>query len=122
MKALIALIFSLLILFPQDNDKNLASGNWEGTLEAPGVNLKVIFHITNNNGELSATMDSPSQDAYGLKMDVVKFENNTLEMTIKQAGGAYKGTLKEGKFIGKWMQSGQTIDLELKRIKRTGTS
>lgn len=122
MKALFVLLFSLLISFPQDNDKNLASGNWEGTLQAPGVNLKVIFHITNNQGVLSATMDSPSQDAFGLKMDEVKFSNNTLEMSIKQAGGSYKGTLKEGKFVGKWMQSGQTFDLELKRIKRTGTS
>ena len=85
MKALFALLFSLLISFPQDNDKNLASGNWEGTLQAPGVNLKVIFHITNNQGVLSATMDSPSQDAFGLKMDEVKFSDNTLEMSIKQA-------------------------------------
>lgn len=122
MKTILALLFGLVLSFPQDNDKNQASGNWEGKIEGPGVSLKIIFHIVNNDGVLSATMDSPDQNAFGIKMDEVKFNNGVLEMVNKQYGGTYKGTLKEEKFIGKWSQSGQSFDLELKRIKRTGTS
>ena len=122
MKLILTIIFSLFMVVPQDNDPNLATGNWEGKIEGPGVSLKIVFHVINQEGVLSATMDSPEQDAFGYKMDEVKFSDNVLEMSIKQFGGTYKGTLKEGKFEGKWTQGGQNFDLNLTRIKRTGTS
>lgn len=55
-------------------------------------------------------------------MDAVKFSKNELEMTMNQIGGTNKGTFKDGKFEGKWYQSGQSLDLNLTRIKKTGTS
>lgn len=122
MKSILVLLFGIILSFSQDTDKNQASGNWEGKIEAPGVSLKIIFHIVNTDGVLTATMDSPDQNAFGFKMDEVKFNDGALEMTIEQFGGTYKGTLKDEKFIGKWTQGGQSMDLELKRIKRTGSS
>lgn len=122
MKAVLTLLFGIIMLLPQEVDKGDVIGNWEGKIEAPGVDLKIVFHITYLNKELGATMDSPSQDAFGLKMDEVKYTEQGLEMTIKQYNGTFKGKAKDGKIIGKWTQGGQTFDLNLTRIKRTGTS
>lgn len=122
MKIILTLVFGLLLNFPQDSTPNDITGNWEGKLEVPGASMKLVFHISNKDEVLAATMDSPDQNAFGLKMDVVKFSKNELEMTMNQIGGTYKGTFKDGKFEGKWYQSGQSLDLNLTRIKKTGTS
>lgn len=122
MKIILTLVFGLLMSFPQDSTPNDITGNWEGNLVIPGGSLKIVFHISNKDEVLAATMDSPNQNAFGLKMDVVKFSKNELEMTMNQIGGTYKGTFKDGKFEGKWYQSGLSLDLNLTRIKKTGTS
>ena len=116
------MLFGFLMVLPQSNELNKAAGNWEGTITAPGVSLKIVFHIVNSEGKLSATMDSPDQDTYGLKMDEVVFANNKIKMTIQQYGGQYEGELKDDKFVGKWSQGGQSIDLNLTRIKKKGSS
>lgn len=122
MKLLVSLIFSLLLIFPQEVDKNEASGNWKGSLEVQGTSLPLVFHITNNKGKLSATLDSPDRQAFGLKMNKVNYSDKTLEMTIDQLGGRYKGTLKDGVFEGTWFQSGLEIPLKLTRIVKKGSS
>lgn len=124
MKTLITLFFSLFLFSASgQDDPNLAAGNWGGALALPGgQSLKIVFHVVNNKGELSATMDSPDQGAYGLKMDEVNFKEGKIEMTMNQIQGTYKGTLKDGKFEGTWSQSGQTFTLNLERIITTGKS
>ncbi len=122
MKILATLLFGLLLSFPQDIGPNDITGNWEGTLTIPNRSLKLVFHIMNKDDVLTATMDSPDEKAFGLKMDEVKFSGNTLEMTMNQIQGTYKGTFKDGKFEGKWSQGGQSLDLNLTRIRKTGTS
>ena len=47
-------------------------------------------------------------------MDAIKFEDNKLTFSINGIGGSYEGTLKDGKLEGKWSQSGQSFDLNLK--------
>ena len=122
MKLLFSLCFSLPLISPQVVDKNEASGNWKGALEVQGTSLPLVFHITNNKGKLSATMDSPDQQAFGLKMNKITYSDKTLEMTIDRLGGRYKGTLKEGAFEGTWYQSGQEFPLKLNRIVKKGSS
>ena len=36
-------------------------GHWEGTLNAGGVELTIVLHITEADSGLAATMDSPDQ-------------------------------------------------------------
>ena len=37
------------------------AGTWQGTLHVQGVTLRLIAHIKNENGNLSAIMNSPDQ-------------------------------------------------------------
>lgn len=123
MKFFSIVFLSLLVLQASaQNDLNEASGNWSGSIEVPGQSLKVIFHISHKGTVLTATMDSPNQGAYGLKLDKVAFKENELTMKMNQIQGSYKGILKDDFFDGTWTQSGQSFPLKLTRIKREGKS
>ncbi len=123
MKTLSIILFSLFIFQANaQNDLNEAAGNWGGKIEVPGQSLEVIIHVSNDGTALSASMDSPSQGAFGLKFDKVEYKNSEITMTMNQIQGTYKGTLKDGVFDGTWTQSGQSFPLKLERIKREGKS
>ncbi len=123
MKAVITLLLSTL-LFTQSSDPIKVVGNWEGKISVQGTSLKIVFHIKNQNGKLEATMDSPDQNAHGFKMEDVTFKDDVLRMklNLERGKGSYEGKLKDGKFEGKWTQLGQTVDLNLSKVKRRGTS
>ncbi len=44
-------------------------GDWEGTLDAGPVKLRIVVHITRNEGAYSATLDSPDQGALGIPIE-----------------------------------------------------
>ena len=99
------------------------AGDWEGTISAQGQTLKVIFHITYNGEKLSATLDSPDQGATGLKVDEVSFVDGVLKMKSNVVQGTYEGVVT--KFIkaeGKWSQGGMSVDLNLAKKTKKGTS
>lgn len=89
------------------------AGDWEGSISAQGTSKKVIFHIKYDGESLSATMDSPDQNAFGLKVDEVSFTEGVLKMKLNQAQANYEGTLNNKIVEGKWSQTGQTFDLKL---------
>lgn len=123
MKAVFTLFLSTL-LFTQTSDPLKVVGNWEGNISVQGTTLKIVFHIKNQDGKLEATMDSPDQNASGFQLENVTFKDDVLKMNLnlQQAKGSYEGKLKDGKFEGKWTQLGQTVELNLSKIKRRGTS
>jgi hypothetical protein len=120
MKLFITVFFSLFILSAStQNDPKEAIGDWKGSLElGGGMSLSLIFHITEDNGALTSTMDSPDQQAYGLPMDVTTYKDGTITLTMNQIQGTYKGTLTNGKFDGTWSQAGQSFPLELEKMKK----
>lgn len=110
-----------LILFQANaqNDINQVIGDWSGAIALPdGSSVNVIFHFSKKGESLSATMDSPSQGAFGLKMDKAEFKENEITLTMNQIQGAYKATLKDGKFEGTWSQGGQSFPLNIERVKK----
>ena len=93
-------------------------GDWEGELNALGATLPIVVHITETDaGELKATMDSPEQNAYGIRVNTVAFDGTQLRLEVNAIGGTYIGQLQEGAgiFTGRWSQSGQTFALDLER-------
>eukprot|EP00657_Telonema_sp_P-1_P000590 TRINITY_DN11126_c0_g1_i1.p1 TRINITY_DN11126_c0_g1~~TRINITY_DN11126_c0_g1_i1.p1 ORF type:complete len:116 (-),score=24.84 TRINITY_DN11126_c0_g1_i1:129-476(-) len=98
----------------QDNSKAL--GDWDGKITTPQGDLALVIHLTEKDKALVATMDSPAQNAFGMAMDEASFKEGVLKMKMTMIDGTYEGTLKDGKFIGKWKQSGQTFDLSLIHI------
>ena len=95
------------------------TGDWYGVLKVQGMELRLVFHINESKNDYTATLDSPDQNAYGIPINSVSFENNLLTLKIDQLGAGYTGTLSsEGKINGTFNQGGQSFPLELSKQKQ----
>lgn len=114
---LLSFIFFLGMAVPHAHGQTGIPGDWEGTLELPGAKLKLIFHITEEQGAYSATWDSPDQGANGLVADAVSVEENTVNLKLMGGKANYRGNYqeKEDQLWGKFMQGGMKLDLILSR-------
>ncbi len=109
---LIAILTSLSI-----NAQNI-SGKWNGILKVQGVQLRLVFNITQTEKSLSSTMDSPDQGAEGIPVTSTNYENSILKLEISNAGIQYEGTLNnENAFVGTFKQGGQSFPLILTKGK-----
>ena len=92
--------------------QNNIVGSWSGVLKIQQVQLPIVFNIQLQDNKLSATLDSPSQKAFGIKCDNVVFENNQLIISINKLNAEYKGTLENDTIKGTFTQ-GIAIPLNL---------
>jgi hypothetical protein len=94
-------------------------GTWMGALDLGGVKLRMVFHITNTADGLTATADSPDQNATGMPVTAVTRNGSSLKFEMKQLGGVFDGKISEihTTIAGTWSQRGNTIPLVLKLVK-----
>lgn len=90
-------------------------GVWQGTLDVGAVKLRLVVEFTKDGEQLGGQMDSPDQGAFGMPIDEVTQENQSVKFTMKNIGGAYEGELSaDGKEIkGKWSQGSLSLPLTL---------
>lgn len=69
------------------------TGGWTGTLKIQGKELPLVFNFTKTATGYTATMDSPKQDAIGIPVETVNFDNKQLALDVKAA---------RIKYIGEW--------------------
>lgn len=96
-------------------------GVWQGVLKVQGMELRIVFKIfRQSDGMLTATMDSPDQGAKDIPVEEVTFKNGNLRMEVKSARGIFEGKVNEdfSSIEGNWKQSGMTLPLVLKHIKK----
>jgi hypothetical protein len=94
-------------------------GIWSGTLDTGAITLRIVFHITNTEDGLTATMDSPDQNAKGLPVTAVTRSGSALILELKQVGGKFEGKINNDLTVidGTWTQGGASLPLTLKRVK-----
>lgn len=92
-------------------------GKWEGSLEAPGATLRLVFNLVNKEGTATGAIDSLDQGATGIPMDEISAAENVIKIVVKIVNGNYSGRLSEdGKTLtGEWSQAGNTLALVLKK-------
>jgi len=93
-------------------------GIWQGTLKFSGIELRVIFTISRSpDNTLTATYDVPDQNATGVPVDEITFNNRNVRIEIIPIEGVFEGKLSEDgvKIDGNWIQSGMTLPLVLER-------
>ena len=93
------------------------SGKWKGSLSVQGTELRVVFHVSKVNGEYSATMDSPDQNASGIPVTVVGFSYPQVKIEIAAISALYEGTMSDKNINGKWNQAGRSFELVLTKDK-----
>ena len=111
-----ALVAGILAL-PSTAQEAGPAGDWEGTLSAGGQEFPLVLHVVAGEEGLSATMDSPSQGAFGIPGEAVTFEEGTLTISFTSIAGSYEATLAEDgdTLSGTWTQAGMSFPLELVR-------
>ena len=89
-------------------------GDWEGSLgNGP---MRIIFHFKNQPDKtVKATIDTPATNGFGMPLDSVKQTGRDIEVGIKIAGAAFKGTLSgDGtELTGQFLHETQGIPLTL---------
>jgi hypothetical protein len=96
------------------------AGAWEGAIAVGAVKLRIGVAIsTQSDGTLSATMDSPDQSAFGMKLSDVTFADGVLKFALRQANGAFEGRLNAAgsEIAGTWTQ-GSALPLVLKKVEK----
>jgi fermentation-respiration switch protein FrsA (DUF1100 family) len=107
-------------LFGQDIE-----GKWQGLLKVQGMELTIVFNISQEDDTLIATMDSPDQGAFGLAVQDISFQDNRLNIGMNMPPIQYEGTLKpSGEIDGTFKQSGYDFPLilsqeEVKKSNKT---
>jgi uncharacterized protein len=94
-------------------------GTWLGSIDAGAAKLRIIFHITNTEDGLMATMDSPDQNAKGVPVTSVTRNHESIVLEMKQIGGKFEGKIGSDltTMDGTWTQGGNGTPLVLKRVK-----
>jgi pimeloyl-ACP methyl ester carboxylesterase len=92
-------------------------GDWQGTLSAGGMELRLVIRITRGpDGQLAATLDSIDQGATGIPVASVSVKNNLLTLNVPQVGGTFDGIINaDGTIDGVWAQGAGRIPLLLTR-------
>jgi alpha-mannosidase len=92
-------------------------GDWTGTLDVGGPQLRVDLHIfEGKDGSLTATTDSVDQGDYAIPVTTTTFKDSKLTFTIDNLHVTFEGVLnKEGTEIDGKVTQGQSMELKLKR-------
>ena len=113
-------LMALIAISFQSFAKNLSESNneiigtWLGKLKVPGQELRIVFNIKeNNNGTLTATMDSPDQGVKGIQVDTVIIFNDSIRLNVQVANGYYLARFEKDslKLIGTWTQNRMSFPL-----------
>lgn len=86
-------------------------GSWKGKIAA--FNLTIVINISEKDGKLSASMDSPDQNAKNIPCDQVVVNGNNISISVSVIGANFNGNLSADKktIEGKFNQGGGSFDL-----------
>jgi len=94
-------------------------GTWMGTLDLGVARLRVVFHITNTEDGLVATMDSPDQNAKDIPTTSCTRDGTNLKIEARNITGSYAGKISPDlqSIDGTFTQMDAPHPLLLKRAK-----
>ena len=113
LKFLSAAIFSLIFFCANAQ----ITGDWKGSIKVQGIDLELIFHILENDGTFSATLDVPLQGAAGINMETVEFDDNQLTIKSAMLQASFTGKLEGEAIEGSFEQAGMSFPLVLTKFE-----
>lgn len=94
-------------------------GDWKGEIDVQGMKLEIIFHITEDNGTYTSTMDIPMQGAAGLPVDKTEVSGQEITLSLSSFQIKYSGTLAGDTISGNFEQAGMELPLVLQKFVST---
>jgi len=98
-------------------------GNWQGTLNAGAVKLRIGLHVSKTDaGELTSKLDSIDQGVMGIPVKATTFAANKLHLDMPALHASFEGTLSsDGKEIAGTFTQGAALPLVFKRVEKIET-
>ena len=90
------------------------SGAWKGNIVVQSYSLPVVLNLQQDGDALTATLDSPDQQAYGIKAKA-SVKDGKLNVDIPEIGANYKATIQGNTLDGTYSQMGFSTALKLTR-------
>jgi len=92
-------------------------GDWEGALNVGGTILRLVLHVVTYEDGMSATLDSPDQNARDIPVTSITRTGAIVQFELRQLQGSYRGTLDAARTTldGDWSQAGNSLPLIFKR-------
>lgn len=94
------------------------AGNWNGTLAAGAVNLRLQVKISKTpTSAATGTLDSLDQGAKDIPLNAITFKEGKVRFESSGIGAVYEGSLSgDGTALtGQWHQGGQSLPLDFKK-------
>ena len=108
----------LLSLFSLTVCSQNIAGKWKGLLKVQKTSIPVIFKIKKTTMGYSTVMDSPSQNAFDIKVDSTIFKDSILQLSIGKVRIKYTGKLNNFEiFVGKFTQGNSSFSMNLKKFE-----
>lgn len=94
-------------------------GDWNGALEVQGMQLRLVFHVTQDGDNLKATMDSPDQGANGIPVEKIVLNGKDLTVEMSNIGMKYTAVLNDDgtEIDGTFNQGPMSLPLKMTREK-----
>ena len=91
----VSFLFSLVFTgFISAQTKLPLANKWTGKLEIGGMELRIVFNVEEQeNGEFTATLDSPDQGAFDIPVASVTVDGNKVKFDVSSINGVYEGIL-----------------------------
>jgi alpha/beta superfamily hydrolase len=90
------------------------TGSWHGKADMGAMSLRITFHVESIDNGLSATMDSPDQDAFDIPTDTTFVSDDKLVIEVRHLGLIFEGQLHDDGeiLIGNINQMGRGFPVE----------
>ena len=95
------------------------SGQWNGAIELPGMNLELAIELKNENGTWAGDLDIPVQQIRDMKLGDLKIEGRNMSFRLPEvpANASFSGAFdeKSEKLEGSFSQGGMAFPMKLTR-------
>ncbi|MBL7733382.1 MAG: alpha/beta fold hydrolase [Chitinophagaceae bacterium] len=119
LKKVFCLLLSLssLLTTIKGQQVSIFAGSWEGKLNV-GMELRVVFHIKEEKGVFSSTVDSPDQDAFGIGTDATTVSGNDIKIEMGDLKAVFEGKMVNDSTIEGEFTQGVALPLTLTRTTK----
>ncbi|WP_027419225.1 alpha/beta hydrolase family protein [Crocinitomix catalasitica] len=95
------------------------SGSWKGAITTQGIELELIFDISETDEGYSSTLDVPMQGASGIPIDKTIVEDGQITFTSATVQFKYVAKMEDNDLSGTFYQNGMELPLVLSKTVKT---
>ena len=116
-KSIITLLLILAAMTAQAQVQPTSAlvGSWSGKLDLGVISLRLVLHLEQHDGYVTATFESPDQGQKDIAAYKEFLSDDSVALKVETIGMTFRARLKEGKLDGTLMQNGMSIPIVMEK-------